>query len=99
MRLRTGQRLHRRGIARIRLGRGQSIHRRTARSGDRLQGIGFVLHVALGGLDQVRDQVVATLQLHVDLRERILVAVARGDETIVDADQPQTDDNDDGEQN
>jgi hypothetical protein len=48
-----------------------------------------VLHVALRGLDQVRDQVVATLELHVDLRIRVLVTVSPRDEPVVRADHEQ----------
>ena len=40
-----------------------------------LQRFPLVLHVALGRLDQVGDQVVAAFELHVDLRKRIFVAV------------------------
>jgi hypothetical protein len=43
-----------------------------------------VAHVRLGRLDQVGDQVVPALQLHVDLAEGVLVAVAQGDEIVVD---------------
>ena len=53
---------------------------------DRFQRFPLVLDVALGHLDQVRDQVVAPLQLHVDLREGVLVAVPQGDQPVVHAD-------------
>jgi hypothetical protein len=57
----------------------------------RLQGLALVRHVALGDLDQVRDQVVSARQLHVDLREGVLEGVAGRDEAVVDADCPQRD--------
>jgi hypothetical protein len=50
-----------------------------------------VRHVTLRDLDQVRDQVVAAGELDVDLREGVLVRIARGDQAVVDADrQPPT---------
>ena len=45
----------------------------------------LVLGVALDGLDQVGDQVVATLQLRVDVLPRVVDAVALGDHVVVDA--------------
>ena len=45
-------------------------------------------HVALDRLDQVRNQVVAPLELHLDLRERVLEAVLERHELVVDADRP-----------
>ena len=52
---------------------------------DGLECPAFVLEVALGHLDQVRDQVVAARQLHIDLGERVLVGVACRHQAIVDA--------------
>ena len=52
-------------------------------------------HVALGGLDEVGDQVVATLQLHVHLREGVLEAVPQPDEGVVDADQEEAEEDED----
>ncbi len=43
--------------------------------------------VAAHGLDQVRDQVVPAAQLHVDLREGVLEAVAEPDEPVEEHDQ------------
>ena len=45
-----------------------------------------MLDVALGDLDQVRNQVVAALELHVNLRVGVFVAVAHRDEFVVNAD-------------
>ena len=52
------------------------------------EGAAFVGHVALGGLDEVRDQVVAALELHVDLGEGVLAGITQRDEPVVDADAP-----------
>ena len=41
--------------------------------------------VALDGLNQVGDQVVATLQLRVDVLPRVVDAIALGDHVVVDA--------------
>ncbi len=51
--------------------------------------------VALDGLDEVRDQVVAPLELDVDLRPGVLDAVPQADEAVVGQDDVQADD--DGE--
>ena len=56
-----------------------------ARLGHVLEGLVLVLQVALGGLDQVRDQVVPALQLDVDLRVRVLEPVPERDERVVDS--------------
>ena len=45
----------------------------------------LVLGVALDGLDQVRDQVVAALQLRVDVLPSVIDAIALGDHVVVDA--------------
>ena len=44
-----------------------------------------MLGVALDGLDQVGDQVVATLQLRIDVLPGVIDAVALGDHVVVDA--------------
>ena len=49
----------------------------------------LVGHVALGGFHQIRDQVVSPFELHLDLRERVLVAVLERDKLVVDARAPQ----------
>jgi hypothetical protein len=41
-----------------------------------------VREVRLRGLDEVRDEVVPALQLHVDLREGVAVGVPSGDEAV-----------------
>ena len=52
-------------------------------------------HVTLGALDQVRDEVVAALELHVDLGKGVLVLVPADDEAIVDCNQPEDEQHDD----
>ena len=49
-------------------------------------------HVALYGLDEVRDEVEAALELNVDVRERLLGAVTQGYEPVVRPDEPERDD-------
>ena len=61
----------------------------------------FVGHVAFGGLDEIRDQVVAALELHVHLGKGVFTGVAQRDEAVVNADAPDGGDDegtdDDGE--
>ena len=38
-----------------------------------------MLHVTLRGLDEIRDEVVTPGQLHIDLRERVLIGIAAAD--------------------
>ena len=56
----------------------------------------LVLHVALGGLNEIRDEVVAALELDVDLGEGVFEAVAKGDKAVVDAGDPEAGDEEDG---
>lgn len=84
-----GQLLHRRRIAGIALGGIQAADRAVARADYRLQRVALVLHVGLHCLDQIRDQVVATGQLHVDLGEGVAITIAAGDKAVVDADRPE----------
>ena len=46
----------------------------------------LMVHVALHGLDQIGNQVVTTLELHLDLREGVLEPIAERDQPVVDAD-------------
>ena len=52
-------------------------------------------HVGLGGFDQVGDQIVAALELDVDLREGVLEAIAQVHQVVVERDQPENDRDDD----
>ena len=55
---------------------------------DGLERAALVRHVTLGRFDQIRNQVVAPLQLHFDLRERVLITVLERDELVVDSRAP-----------
>jgi hypothetical protein len=77
----------------------ETTHGRVARLDDRFERLALVLHVALRGLDQVGNQVVAACELHVDLGERVLVAVARADQPVVEGDDEPDHEDDDGKQN
>ncbi|OPZ08268.1 MAG: hypothetical protein BWZ07_03185 [Alphaproteobacteria bacterium ADurb.BinA280] len=94
----TRQLLHCLRIARVGLCRRKPGYRGIARLDYGFQGFAFMLHVALDRFHQIGDQVIATGQLHVDLGERILVTVARRDQTVVDADCVERDDRDDAQQ-
>ncbi len=43
-----------------------------------------MLHVTFNGFDEIRNQVIATGQLHIDLCESVLDAIAKIDEGVVD---------------
>ena len=58
-----------------------------------------MFHVTLGGLDEIGDEVVAALELDVDLGEGVFEAIAKGDEAVVDAGDPEAGDEEDGEDN
>ena len=65
---------------------------------DGVEGGLLVLGVTLDGLDQVGDQIVPALELHVDLRPGVLDLVAPADQAVVRRDQVddhQQDDDDD----
>src|SRR6476659_1515851 len=72
-----------------RLGGRTCALRRGARLGDRLERAALVRRVALDGLDEVRDQVVPTLELDLDLGPRVLDPVPQPDESVVEDDQCQ----------
>ena len=57
----------------------------------------LVLHVALGGLDEIGDEIVAALELDVDLGEGVFETVTETDEGVVDAGDPESGDEEDGE--
>ena len=77
---------------------GTGGHGRGACVGDVGQDLLLELHVALDGVHEVRDQVVPTLELDLDLGERLVDPVSTADETVVDADDEQDDDADDDKQ-
>ena len=57
--------------------------------------------IAFDGVHQIRDQVGALLELHVDLRPAVLYAVLESNEVVVGTDRPsdQRNDNDDNDDN
>src|SRR6266446_8671094 len=59
----------------------------------------LVLDVALSRFHEIRDQVVAALQLDVDLRKGVLEAVAPRNQRVVDRDQPHHGRGDDADDN
>ena len=65
---------------------------------DTLQGFFLVRGVALDRLDEVRDEVVAALELHVHLRKGVLHRLTQPDEAVVNAHRPQADDDEDGDE-
>ena len=85
---------HRGGIRRVRRRRLQPCHRGVARLDDRFERLALVLHVALRRLDQIRNEVVAAGELHIDLRESVLERVARRDEPVVHPDHEKQGEND-----
>ena len=62
------------------------LQHRRARLAHVLQELALVLRVALHGLDEVRDQVVPPLELHVDIRPRLVGALPQTHEPVVDHD-------------
>ena len=63
--------------------------------GHRLERAALVADIALDGVDQVGDQVVAALELDVDLGPGFLGPVSRRDQPVVGQDEPKDDQDDD----
>lgn len=63
---------------------------------DGFEGFALVLEVAFRDLDEIGDEIVAALQLDVDLGERVFEAIAEGDEGVVDADGPEAEHEEEG---
>ena len=72
-------------VAGVRCGFLVGADRLVARLDDRLQCFPFMRHVGLGGFDQIGDQIVTALKLHIDLRESVLEPVAQRDQFVVDS--------------
>ena len=51
--------------------------------GDGFEGFALMLEVALGGFDEVRDEIVAAFELDIDLRESVFEAVPQCYELVV----------------
>ena len=62
----------------------ESGNSRIAGVGHGFEGFPLMLHVTLGGFNQVRNQVVAPLQLDVDVAPRGVDPVTAADEPVVD---------------
>ena len=45
-----------------------------------------MLHVPLGNLDEVGNEIVASFELDFDLRESVLESIAQRDQSVVDSD-------------
>ena len=94
---RRGDFLHGGGIGRI--GRGLLPRGDGAVAGrdDFIERATFMRHVTLRRLDEIGDEIVPALELHIDLRELILEIVPQRDEPVVNADAEATDHQHDAE--
>ncbi|MPN24391.1 hypothetical protein SDC9_171789 [bioreactor metagenome] len=81
--------LHGSGIAGLGGGAGIGGRCGIARGDDGFERVTLVFEVTLRGLDQIRNQVVAPLELHVNLRVGVFETVAQPDEFVVQADHEQ----------
>src|SRR5687768_3582840 len=66
---------------------------------DPSQGLLLEVHVALDGVDEVRDQIVAALELDADLVPRLVDHVPQADKAVVREDEKEEDDRDRDQQN
>ncbi len=71
------------GIGGVGGGHFQALVGGVARLDDGLERLTLVLDIALGDLDEVGDEVVATSELHIDLGEGVLERIARHDQSVV----------------
>ncbi len=67
--------------------------------GDGFECFALVAHVAFDGFDEVGDEVVAALELDINLRPGVIHVIAEVDEAVVDGDEPEDEDGEDGEKN
>ena len=54
-----------------------------------------MFEIAFGGFDEIRDQVIATLELDINLRKRVFESVAQSDQSVVDPHDPRPQDDKD----
>ena len=47
-----------------------------------------MFEITFGGFDEIRDQVIATLELDINLRKRVFESVAQSDQSIVNPHDP-----------
>ncbi len=78
-------------------GRALRRDRGVARLHHRLERAALVAGIALHGLDQVGNEVVTLLELHVDVGERLVDPLPHGDQPVVDHDDPDHERGDDSE--
>jgi len=95
---RAGERLHRLWIARVCRRLLPRALCDIPRLGDGFECLALVFEVPFRGLDEVRDEIVSTLELYVDLGKRIFVAVTQSHETIVLPDEKQADNSNENNQ-
>ena len=85
----AGEIFHRGGVAGILSGAGIGGGGGVSRGNDRFECPALMREIAFGGLDQIRDEIVAPLELHVDLRIRVFVSVPQCNQAVVKADDEQ----------
>ena len=72
-------------------------HRRVAGLDHVVERAALVAGVALHGLDQVRDQIVALLELHVDVGKGLADALAERDQPVIGGEREENENDDDAE--
>src|SRR6201999_2642214 len=72
-------------------------HRGVARLDDIVERAALMRRIALHRLDQVRNQIVALLELHVDIGKGLVDALAQRDQPVVGAEGEDDEDDDDAE--
>ena len=71
------------------LGGSAGLHGIGAGVGDGFERFALMAHVAFHGFDEIGDQVVAALELHIDLRPGVVHVVAQPHQAVVDRDEPE----------
>ena len=71
---------------------------RSPGAGDLVEGLALVSRVAANSLDQVRDQIGAPLQLHVDVGPARVDLLAQSDESVVAVDENDEQEDDDADE-
>src|SRR5581483_4365809 len=72
-------------------------HRRVARLDDVVERAALMGGIALHGLDEVRDQVMTLLELHVDVGEGLVDTLAERDQPVIGGKRKQNEDDDNAE--
>lgn len=97
-RFRAREGLHRLGIAGIRSRLLACALCDISRLGNGFERLALVFEIAFRGLDKIRDEIVSTLELHIDLGKRVLVAITQGHKTVVLAHEKQADNDNQNDQ-